>query len=305
MGADIPALSKNFKTQSCPSDLPMYDSGIHPTGTKASFAQVIAAAAPHARIVHFGDTDHTDRSVSGVMAEQSHLDALRNAGFTDIAIEAPQDMQHWNDKLADGALTRQEFEAKIHPAFMATQGNENGDWTRQLGKTAAYARDHGMKFHFADPENGSQWCDQNLSEEAFQSCERANTLDRYDDTGALGSSLRDPGKGKIFLIYGSAHFSLDNGSREAAGGSYLKIDVYKNRQAYEGDKDIFKEDHANGIPVNQLKPDLIYLIDEQQVYTTCQTASALRSDIDAITPESATSSLPPPTPLHKPSMTVR
>lgn len=304
MGAEIPSLSKEFKNKSCPADLPMYDSGINPQGTPASLAQVITAAAPHARIVHFADTNHFDPSVRGKMAEQANLDALKKSGFTDIAIESSRGLQHWNNKLVDGALTRPEFEQKINMAISVAQGNEEGQWTRQIGKMAEYARDQGMRLHFADPNNGEGWCDQKSPEAEYERCEKERVLDRYDDTGALGPALRDPTKDKVFLLYGAAHFSLDNGSREAAGGNFLKLDVYKDRQAYEGNKIDYKADHQSGIPTNQIKPDLVYLIDEQRVYTTCQTAPALKQDVEALGPEkpAATMAAPMPesAPLQKP-----
>lgn len=296
MEANLPAMRKNFESQSCPADMPMYDSGIDSVGTKASFAQVIKVAAPHARIVHFADTDHFDPSVRGVMDNRENLDALRTSGFTDIAIEASRGLQHWNDKLVDGALTRPEFEERIHRALSVTQGNEDGSWTRQIGMTAEYARDHDMRFHFADPQNGSGWCDEAKPDAEYQTCENDRTLDRYDDRSGLGPFLKDPAKDKTFLMYGAAHFSLDNGSRESTGGSYLKIDVYKDRQAYEGSKDVYKADNDQGIPTNKLKPDLIYLIDEQRVYTTCQTNPTLKKDIEAIGPEKQAPVLAPPAP---------
>jgi|GEM_PF-2307124 hypothetical protein len=296
MGANLPAMRKNFESQSCPADLQMYDSGIDPAGTKASFAQVIKAAAPHARVVHFADTDHFDPSVRGVMDNRENLEALRTSGFSDIAIEAPHWLQRWNDKLVDGAVTRPEFEENIHRALSGTQGNGDGSWTRQIGMTAEYARDNGMRFHFADPQNGGKWCDESKPDAEVQACEKEATLDRYDDRGGLGPFLKDPAKEKTFLMYGAAHFSLDNGSRESTGGSYLKIDVYKDRPAYEGSKDVYKADNDQGIPTNKLKPDLIYLIDEQRVYTTCDTDPALKKDIEAIGPEKQAPVLAPPPP---------
>lgn len=291
MATNFPALNSEFKKQSCPADLPMHDSGINPQGTQASFAQVIAAAAPHARIVHFADTDHFDSSIVGVMNNRANLEALRTSGFTDIAIEAPRGLQHWNDKLVDGALTRPEFEKKIHMALSVAQGNGEGAWTRQIGMTAEYARDHGMRLHFADPNNGSGWCDEKLPNAEYDRCETARVLDRYDDRQGLGPFLKDPAKDKTFIMYGAAHFSLDNGSRESTGGSYLKIDVYKDRPAYEGSKDVYKVDNDNNIPTNQLKPDLIYLIDEQRVYTTCQTAPGLKQDIESLGQDKPTATL--------------
>ncbi len=298
------SLRKEFQSRSCPANLPMYDSGINPTGTKASIAQVITAAAPHARVIHYADTDHFDSSVRGMMADKGNLDTLKKAGFTDIAIEAPQGLQHWNDKLVDGALTRPEFEEKIHRALAVAQGNEEGAWTRQIGKTAEYARDNDMRLHFADPQNGAKWCDEALPDAQYQSCEKERVLDRYDDTTGLGPLLKDPAKDKTFLMYGAAHFSLDNGSREAAGGSYLKIDVYKDRPAYEGSKDAYKSDNDHGIPTNKLKPDLVYLMDEQRVYTTCETSPALKNDVEAIGVDKQEPKLAPPAPATQQKYTA-
>lgn len=282
MGQNPVSLRNEFQGRACPADLPMFDSGIDPAGTTASIAQVIKAAAPHARVIHYADTDHFDASVRGMMGDQNNLETLKESGFTDIAIEASRGLQHWNDKLVDGALTRPEFEEKIHRALSVAQGNEDGAWTRQIGKTAEYARDNNMRLHFADPQNGSGWCDETLPDPAYQACERERILDRYDDRAGLGPFLKDPAKDKIFLLYGAAHFSLDNGSREAAGGDYLKIDVYKDRPAYEGGKEAYKADNDQGIPTNKRKPDLVYLMDEQRVYTTCETPPALKNDIEAM-----------------------
>lgn len=279
-------LKETFQQNSCPANLPIYDSGITPAGVSVPLAAVIGAAAPHADILSVGDSDHFNPAVRGSLGTDAVLDQLKRSGITHIGVEVSHRMQHWIDKLNDGALTREEFERKIDLSLSVTQGNEKGDWTRQLGRTAAFARDNGMKLQFIDPDNGSHFCDETtLSASEYEACDVRKWKQRFQDdalAGELNASVPAGSGNKALLLYGQAHLSVDNGTRQQIDGRVIKIDVFESRAAYEADKmGLHKRNAEAGINTNQIKPDLIYFLDTQTVHTTCATPPALAASIEA------------------------
>jgi hypothetical protein len=279
-------LSAKFQQSACPADLPIYDSGISPQGLKLPLDKVIATAAPHTDVFMYGDTDHYNLSVRGEMQKPENLAALKKSGFTDIAFETSKGLQSWNNAYVDGGLNRDELKAQISPALIAAKGNEKGEWTKQILDTAEFAKANEMNLHFADPNNGSLACDAALSAEE---CDIAETKDRYQDTqlsadhaARLAEPAADNQQRKIFQIYGSAHYSVDNGSRESVGGRTVKMDVYANRGAYESDKTILKEENDRGVMVGEIKPELVYLLDSGTLHTTCATPPALAADLEQV-----------------------
>lgn len=287
-------LASTFTQSACPADLPMYDSGISPQGLKIPLAQIIATSAPHADVFMYGDTDHHNVGLRGEMGKPENLEAIKKSGFTDISIETSKGLQAWNNAYVDGALTRDDLKAQISPALIAAKGNEKGEWTQQILNTAEFAKTNGLNLHFSDPNNGSVVCGVDMSAEQ---CDIAETKDRYQDTqlsadhaARLAEPTANNQPRKILQIYGSAHYSVDNGSRESIGGKTVKMDVYADRAAYESDKTIFKEENKRGVNVNEIKPELVYFLDSGTLHTTCATPPALAADLE----QAAT--LPPPAP---------
>lgn len=271
-------LKEKFQQNACPADLPVYDSGIDPNGIKLPFSKVLNASAAKADLVVIGDTNHFNPEIRGTLKEADNLQAVAKSGFTHIGVETSARMQHWVDKYNDGALTRPEFEGKIDMSLSVAQGNEDGAWTRQIGTMVEFSKQNDIKFEFVDPGNGNQYCDETLPESEQKSCDIKKWKDRFQDDKLaehLDSNLKAGGKG--LLIYGSAHFSVDNGTREGFSGSMVKIDIYKNRMEYEADKiGVHKENAENGLATNSVKPDLIYFKDTQTLHTTCTTDPSLK-----------------------------
>ncbi|MBP9050707.1 MAG: hypothetical protein KBC88_00955 [Alphaproteobacteria bacterium] len=277
-------LSAKFQQSACPADLPIYDSGISPQGLKIPLDKVIATAAPYADVFTYGDTDHHNMNVRGEMRKPENLAALKQSGFTDIGFETSKGLQAWNNAYVDGGLGRDEFKTQIAPALMAATGNEKGEWTKQILDTAEFAKANEMNLHFADPNNGRLACDAAMSAEE---CDIAETKARYQDTqlsadhaARLAEPAADNQQRKIFQIYGSAHYSVDNGSREGIGGRMVKMDVYASRADYESDKTILKEENDRGVMVGEIKPELVYLLDSGTLHTTCATPPALAADLE-------------------------
>lgn len=275
----LSVLKDKFQESACPHDLPIYDAGIDPNGIKIPFQSVIRAAAPHADILVVGDTNHDNPGIRETVNGQDTLNAIRDSGFTHIGVETSRRMQHWVDKLNDGALTRQEFESKIDMSLSVSQGNEDGGWTRQIGAMAEYSRDNNITFEFVDPDNGNQFCDESLPTDEYKSCDIQKWKDRFqDDALAAHMNANVQAGGKGLLLYGSAHFSVDNGTRDGISGNVVKVDIYQNRQEYEADKILHRENYETGINTNTVKPDMIYFKDTQTLHTTCETDPALKGD---------------------------
>lgn len=280
------SLKSDFAKSSCPAGLPLWDDGLNERPQSSPFANVIKAAAKHADIVMMGDTDHFDPDVHGLIAKDENLKALKDAGYTHIAVEVSDRMQHWIDKFNRDDLTQKEFEDKIHMSLQVAQSNENGAWTRQLGKMASFAKDNGMKLVFIDPGNGENWCSNDLKGEALEACEIENDRSRFRDSAlssSLNSLLKEAPNAKVFQVYGAGHYSVDNGSKELLEGQSVKIDVYKNRAFYEADKTDAKQDNSFGEKMGWggIKPDLVYMMDTQDVYSSCAANPALMEDISA------------------------
>lgn len=281
----------------CPTNLPRWDDGLDKVSYQLSFPEVIRAAAAHADVVMFGDTNHFDPNVRGIMGEDKNLKALKDAGFTHISVEVPKTMQHWVDKFNRDELTQQEFEDSIHLPLQPAQGNENKAWTRQLVKTAAFAKENNMQLVFADPKNGMDGCSSDLEKNEFEKCEEADNVARFRDNAlsmATSSVLKENPNHKVFQIYGQAHYSVDNGSKEEIDGRVLKLDVYKNRGSYESDVNENKEPNseAEKLGWGGVKPDMIYMIDTRDAYTTCSTPRGFREDLITLAKQNSSTSPP-------------
>ncbi|HRK97144.1 MAG: hypothetical protein KDJ26_07175 [Alphaproteobacteria bacterium] len=279
------SIHSKFDSASCPASLPMWDDGVDSTPSVVPLSDLIKKAAPYADIVMFGDTDHFDPTLRGSIAKDENLQAIKEAGFTHIALEVPKTMQHWVSKLNDGELSQKEFEEKINLPLFVAQGNEKGEWTRTIGKIAQFSKENDIQLVFADPKNGEGVCDPNtLDQKGIDQCEEDLERSRFqDDQLSADHSARvanDP-KAKIFQAYGAAHYSVDNGSKEALSGRVIKIDVFQNRADYELDKseNMKPESHAEKMGWGGVKPDLIYMLKSQDAYTTCSTPSSLKEDI--------------------------
>lgn len=279
-------LKSDFTKSSCPAGLPLWDDGLNELPQSTSFVNVIKAAAKHADIVMIGDTDHFDPDVHGLIAKDENLKALKDASYTHMAVEVSDRMQHWVDKFNRDELTQKEFEDKIHMSLKDTQSNENGAWTRQLGKMASFAKDNGMKLVFIDPGNGENWCSNELKGADLEACELENDRSRFRDSSlsySLNSLLKETPNAKVFQMYGAGHYSVDNGSKELLEGRSVKIDVYKNRAFYEADKTDAKQDNSFGkkMGFGSIKPDLVYMMDTQDIYSSCAANPTLMEDIAA------------------------
>lgn len=280
------SLKSDFAKSSCPAGLPLWDDGLNERPQSSPFSNIIKAAAKNADIVMMGDTDHFDADVHGLIAKDENLKALKDAGYTHMAVEVSERMQHWVDKFNRDELTQKEFEDKIHMSLQVAQSNENGAWTRQLGKMAAFAKTNDMKLVFIDPGNGENWCANDLKGEEMEACELENDRSRFRDSAlssSLNSLLKETPNAKVFQVYGAGHYSVDNGSKEQLEGRSIKIDVYKNRAFYEADKADAKQadSYAEKMGWGGVKPDLVYMMDTQDVYSSCASDPALAEDIRA------------------------
>ena len=279
-----PRLHNDFSKSSCPAGLPLWEDGITEQPQTRKFADVIKSAAKNADIVMLGDTNHFDPDIHGLMAKDENLQALKDGGYTHITLEVSQRMQHWIDKFNRDELTQKQFEDKIHMSLQVAQSNEDGAWTRQIGKVAAFAKENGMQLAFIDPGNGENWCSNDLKGEELAACELDNDRDRFRDaplSTSLNSLLKETPNAKVFQVYGSAHYSVDNGSKELLEGKSLKIDVYKSRASYEADKNDTRQDpsHVEKMGWGAIKPDLVYMMETQDAYTTCATPPAFAEDL--------------------------
>lgn len=288
------SLKSNFQQKSCPADLPIYDSGIDPNGVKLSMDRVLPEAFKNARVVMYGDTNHSNPMVMRPLESQKNLDALRDSGVKHVGIELGKANQPLIDKRYDGAITRDELETALNDKGLmdTVKGNNGGEVTRLYGGLAEYGAQNGIKLHAADPGNG-------LTLGADGKTTDFDEDARFKD-GQLASDLNAM-DGKVLLGYGHLHFSTNDSGRNDIEGGLVKMDVHQNRFAFENSRSQMAGDAANGAKFNEVKPDLVYFNDTGTVHTTCSTPESLKNDIKkaaervaapAVIPGSLTTTVP-------------
>lgn len=265
-------LRTNFQQQSCPTGLPVYDSGIDPKGVKLSMDRVLPEAFKNAKVVMYGDTNHFNPMVMRPLENQKNLDALRDAGVKNIGTEMVKSHQPLIDKHYDGSITRDELETAWNDGGLmdSLKGNNTGELTRLYGGLAEYGAQNGIKLHAANPGNGYIYGEDGKLKDV-------GDVARFKDD-QLVSDLNAM-DGKTLLAYGHVHFSTNDSGRNDIEGGLVKMDVYQNRFDFESIRSAMARDATNGYKFNEAKPDLVYFNDTGTVHTTCATPEVLKNDI--------------------------
>lgn len=280
---DQTTLSKQKTLQaSCPADLPIEDSGIEPQGIKISFPRVIKATAPHADILSIGDTNHYNHKIRALTGTDEFLKQVKQSGITHFGVEVSYEMQYLINKFNRDEISIKEFEYHIDQSLMVSQGNELGQWTKQLVKTADFAKRNGISFEFWNPDNGVHFCDPNSPN--YKECDIKKWKERFQDkelADYLNTTIAPNSGRKGLIVYGAGHFSVDNGTRDRIEGRIVKIDIYASRAQYEealtGN---LRASARDGINLNQIKPDFVYFTDTGTLHATCATSPALRAAVE-------------------------
>lgn len=267
------SLKSNFQRQSCPANLPVYDPGIDPQGFKIPVHEVLGSILRQPeRVVVWGDTNHYNPILLRPLEDDRVLETLKNGSVKHIATEAGKKHQPTIDAHYDGALTKEEMEDKFVAEGVA-EYKGSYDFVLLHAKLAEYGAKNDIKLHAINPRNGYV-TDEN-GNTTFSMSARLQDDQLVSDLNGLD--------GKTLLAYGAAHGSVSNSGFDAINGGYIKMDVHRDRQHYDYAKAQTKENHEQGgEPTNEVKPHLVYFLNQGTVHTTCATPPALKADIERV-----------------------
>lgn len=267
-------------------------------GRKLSFASVLSIAAPSAKVIVVGDSDHHNAGVRGIMGRTENLEAAYSAGIRHIVAETGLSVQEDIDAYRSGRLTKDELYTTLHDKLSTTQGNSTGQWTRQLVEMADFAKKTGMQAHIDytgyEPveSTAKPGSDQHYRETT------AESKRRFDDRPV--AERFNGMEGRILMQVGHIHFSLDNGSREAVQGGMIKVDVYASRADYLKNQSL-RHNLNSEIGAHALKPELVYFQDTGTVHTTETTPPDLKARIAGAAPALKEEFKPTPAPALAPN----
>lgn len=257
-------------------------SGMENEPRKAAPADIVKTAMSKSRILMTGDTNHFNGDIIALAQSPAMLAAAKDGGATHIAIEVDQGLQHVADKYIANQVSRPVLEQFIDRMYRDAQNNEDGTFTRLVLDTVDFAKQNDMKIVFADPHNGWGNKPSGLSPEEDEKWELENSRDRFRDTelvGKLNNILDSDKNAKIYMAYGDAHFSVDNGNKDSLNGPMTKISLYSDRADLENFEKQMQDPNAFGRKMGWMgvKPDLVYFMDEGTFATTNETSNEVKN----------------------------
>lgn len=259
------------------------DSKPRPTSPTA----LVTAAMKESKVLMAGDTNHFNGNIAGLAQSTEMLAAAKKGGATHIAIEVDQGLQHAADKYMNNQIDRKGLETFVQRMYQGGQNNEDGAFTRMVLNTVDFAKDNNMKVVFADPHNGWGNKPGGLSPEEDEKWELENSRDRFRDTelvNRLNGILDSDKDAKIYMAYGDAHFSVDNGNKDSINGQMTKISLYSDRADFDKFEKDMQDPKAYGRQMGWMgvKPDLVYFMDEKTFSTTNETSNGVRKSVNEI-----------------------
>lgn len=268
-------------------------SGMNSSPRSVSLTSLVTAAMKESKLLMAGDTNHFNGDINALAQSPTMLSAAKKGGATHIALEVDQGLQHAADKYMNNQIGRPDLEKFIDRMYQGAQNNEDGAFTRLVMNTVDFAKNNDMKVVFADPHNGWGNKPSDLSPEDDAKWELENSRDRFRDTqlvNKLNNILESDKDAKVYMAYGDAHFSVDNGNKDSIDGPMTKISLYSTRADLENFEKDMQDPKAFGRQMGWMgvKPDLVYFIDTQTFSTTTETSDAVRKAVNDLTTKPAT-----------------
>lgn len=270
-------------------------SGIDSVPRPIEPTSLVTAAMKESRVLMAGDTDHYNIEVLNLALSEPMLSAAKKGGATHIALEIDKGLQWRADQFMKDEISVDDLKKAIHMMYAEQQSNENGEFTNRIVDTAVFAKNNDMKIIFSDPHNGWGNKPSGLTPEQDEKWELENARDRFNDTelvDRLNKILQSDKDAKIYLTYGDAHFSVNNGNKESIIGPMTKLSLYSSRANLNGFENIMQNPDAHGRKMGwmEVKPDLVYFIEEKTFSTTNATSDEIKKAINAIPSEQANTS---------------
>ena len=280
----------------CAADIPLHDPGITSDALKLPFNLLLRDSFKQTDLLFIGDVGHEDLRVAGYLATAEIMTELQKSDVKHIFVEMPNNTQRWADQLAARKTSKAGFINDMLSAGYRTFSEETTmGILSMMADTITNAANAGMKVYFIDFDKGfteqvaaeradntlRRMMDSGMYSEAQIAAARAKALEadrkfnlvRLDDrdTAKYINTAVKPGE-KALLFYGAMHGTRFNDFEEFFTMPSLRLDLHADNASYHIQMSVYQRD-AQAIPLRkgEDKPDMVYVLEEQELYLTCAT----------------------------------
>lgn len=269
-------------------------------GMTVPFRSLLHIAFAQADILFLTEVNHLDLRAARFLAQQENYGVLAGNGVRHLFLEMPVALQPFVDALADGKTAKADFirEMQTKGGYFSFTSDKTVQMLTITADMIVHAAATGIKVRFADFGNGAE-LDSPLREAAYEALllesgeapedvihaarerlrglQRDYDLARQDDrklAALINGTVKSGEKGLLF--YGAVHGSMKGDLEEHLAMPALKIDFYADGNVYYDRREMFSRNPVfRELGIGADKPELVYVLDAEILYTTCETPPRL------------------------------